>query len=119
MHELNANSTPIEREFYGFYRTPRGEFTPASSSSQLTTHPSLSSNVSSMNFYPFERIAEISPRPLLFITGDTAHSGDFSEESGKSIKRKESPSRTTLLSLSLCNQRHLGGEGEIRTLEGV
>ena len=28
VHELNENSTDIEREFYDFYRTPRGEFTP-------------------------------------------------------------------------------------------
>ena len=28
VHELTANSTAIEREFYDFYRTPRGEFTP-------------------------------------------------------------------------------------------
>lgn len=26
--ELTENSTPVEREFYAFYRTPRGEFTP-------------------------------------------------------------------------------------------
>ena len=28
VHELTADSDPIEREFYDFYRTPRGEFTP-------------------------------------------------------------------------------------------
>ena len=28
VHELNERSSPIEREFYEFYRTPRGEFTP-------------------------------------------------------------------------------------------
>lgn len=28
VHELTANSSPIEREFYEFYRTERGEFTP-------------------------------------------------------------------------------------------
>ena len=32
VHEINENSTPIEREFYEYYRTPRGEFTPAGSS---------------------------------------------------------------------------------------
>ena len=33
-----------------------------------------------MNFYPFEDITTISPRPMLFITGDQAHSREFSEE---------------------------------------
>ena len=80
VHELTASSNPIEREFYEFYRTPRGEFTPKGQSSLLTTHPTLSSNAAFMNFYPFERIAEVSPRPMLFITGDNAHSKEFSED---------------------------------------
>ena len=40
-----------------------------------------------MNFYPFTDIETISPRPMLFITGewisglrDTSHSREFSEE---------------------------------------
>ncbi|XRM40674.1 hypothetical protein ABZX51_003986 [Aspergillus tubingensis] len=32
-----------------------------------------------MNFYPFNDIDSISPRPLLFISGDQAHSREFSE----------------------------------------
>jgi uncharacterized protein len=79
-HELNEKTHPIQREFYDFYRTPRGEYTPKSSSPKLTTHPTLSSNVKFMNFYPFVDIETISPRPLLFITGETAHSKEFSEE---------------------------------------
>ena len=80
MHQIDANTHPIQREFYDFYRTPRGEFTPASSSPELTTHPTLTSNVKFMNFYPFNDIETISPRPMLFITGDQAHSKEFSEE---------------------------------------
>ena len=80
VHEINANSTPIEREFYDFYRTSRGEFIPAGSSRELATHPTLSSNVKFMNFYPFNDIETISPRALLFITGDQAHSKEFSED---------------------------------------
>ncbi|MEA3207454.1 MAG: uncharacterized protein QOE70_511 [Chthoniobacter sp.] len=80
VHELTAETHPIQREFYDFYRTPRGEFTPKGSSSKLTTHPTLSSNVKFMNFYPFTDIETISPRPMLFITGDAAHSREFSEE---------------------------------------
>jgi len=83
VHELNENSSAIEREFYDFYRTPRGEFTPRGSSPKLTTHPTLSSNVKFMNFYPLSDIETISPRPMLFITGETAHSREFSEEAYK------------------------------------
>jgi len=79
-HELNGKTHPIQREFYDFYRTPRGEYTPQSSSRQLTTHPTFSSNVKFMNFYPFNDIETISPRPMLFITGDKAHSKEFSED---------------------------------------
>ncbi|WP_418809516.1 alpha/beta hydrolase [Phascolarctobacterium faecium] len=83
VHEITEKSNPIEREFYDFYRTPRGEFTPAGSSPLLTTHPTLSSNTKFMNFYPFNDIETISPRPLLFITGDQAHSKEFSEDAYK------------------------------------
>ena len=80
VHALTESSTPIEREFYDFYRTPRGEYTPVGQSPKLTTHPTLSSNVKFMNFYPFTDIETISPRPMLFIAGDNAHSLEFSEE---------------------------------------
>lgn len=83
VHEITEKSNLIEREFYDFYRTPRGEFTPAGSSPLLTTHPTLSSNTKFMNFYPFNDIETISPRPLLFITGDQAHSKEFSEDAYK------------------------------------
>ena len=79
MHQLDADTHPIQREFYDFYRTPRGEFTPSSSTSELTTHPTLTSNVKFMNFYPFNDIETISPRPMLFISGDEVHSKEFSE----------------------------------------
>jgi uncharacterized protein len=83
VHELTEESTPIEREFYDFYRTPRGEFTPKGSSPKLTTHPTLTSNVKFMNFYPFNDIGTISPRPMLFIAGENAHSIEFSEDAYK------------------------------------
>lgn len=79
-HEVTAESDPIAREFYEFYRTSRGEFTPKGATPQTTTHPTLSSNVKFMNFYPFADIETISPRPLLFITGEQAHSREFSED---------------------------------------
>ena len=83
VHELTADTPAIQREFYDFYRTPRGEFTPAGQSPLLTTHPTFTSNVKFMNFYPFNDIETISPRPMLFITGDSAHSREFSEEAYK------------------------------------
>lgn len=80
VHELTATTHPIQREFFDFYRTPRGEFTPEGSLPELTTHPTLTSNVRFMNFYPFADIETISPRPMLFITGESAHSREFSED---------------------------------------
>lgn len=80
VHELTDDTHPIQREFFDFYRTPRGEFTPAGSSPELTTHPTLTSNIKFMNFYPFADIETISPRPVLFIAGQKAHSREFSEE---------------------------------------
>ncbi|PKX89469.1 alpha/beta hydrolase [Aspergillus novofumigatus IBT 16806] len=76
---VTPNSTSIDREFYDFYRTPRGEVTPKGTTPNITTHPTFSSNVKFINFYPYDGIEAISPRPLLFISGDQAHSREFSE----------------------------------------
>ena len=83
VHELKEDTHPIQREFYDFYRTPRGEYTPKASSRKLTTHPTLTSNVKFMNFYPFNDIETISPRPMLFIAGENARSREFSEDAYK------------------------------------
>jgi uncharacterized protein len=72
--KLTADSTAVEREFYDFYRTARGY------SPNTTTHRTLVSNVKFMNFYPFADLDLIAPRPLLFITGENAHSREFSED---------------------------------------
>ncbi|GIZ41064.1 hypothetical protein CKM354_000438000 [Cercospora kikuchii] len=76
---ITNSSTAMDREFYDFYRTSRGEFTPAGALPNTTTHRTLTSNTKFMNFYPFEDIETISPRPLLIISGDQSHSREFSE----------------------------------------
>ncbi|MER8753240.1 alpha/beta hydrolase [Mesorhizobium sp. M1050] len=69
----------IGDEFYDFYRTPRGEVTPAYASPKTSTMPTVVTNVKFVNFYPLEDLDTVSPRPLLFIAGDQAHSREFSE----------------------------------------
>ncbi|KAF9883332.1 hypothetical protein FE257_003750 [Aspergillus nanangensis] len=77
---ITAETDAVGKEFFDFYRTRRGEVTLQGTTPNLTTHPTLSSNTKFMNFYPFNDIDTISPRPMLFISGDRAHSREFSED---------------------------------------
>jgi uncharacterized protein len=70
--QLTDQADPVERKFFDFYRTARGY------SPNTTTHRTLTSNVKFIDFYPFADIETISPRPLLFIAGENAHSREFS-----------------------------------------
>lgn len=72
--KLTKDSNEVEREFFDYYRTPRGMHPRA------TTDMSVTSSAAQMNFYPFDHIDTISPRPLLFIAGEHAHSLIFSED---------------------------------------
>lgn len=81
--KLDKDTPAVQREFFDFYRTPRGAFTPEGGSPELTTRPILSSIARFTNYYPFNDIETISPRPMLFITGDQAHSREFSEDAYK------------------------------------
>ena len=83
VNELTADTDPVQREFFDFYRTSRGAYTPKGEKAELTTKPTLSSAIKFMNFYPFNDIETISPRPMLFIAGDKAHSREFSEDAYK------------------------------------
>jgi len=78
--KLPENADPVVREFYDFYRTPRGWAIPEGRTLELTQNRTMTSEVKFANFYPFEDIETISPRPLLFIAGDQAHSREFSED---------------------------------------
>lgn len=78
--ELTEDTPPEGVEFFDFYRTSRGEFTPEGADPNRTTKPTVSSSVKFLNFYPFNDIVTISPRPMLFVTGDQAHSREFSED---------------------------------------
>lgn len=83
VNKLDDSTPAIQREFFDFYRTERGGFTPSGEKEELTTKPLLSSIGKFMNFYPFNDIETISPRPMLFIAGDHAHSKEFSEDAYK------------------------------------
>lgn len=77
---IDENSPDILKEFYSYYRTKRG-FHP-----RATTAMSVISSISLMNYYPLENIDIISPRPILFIAGEKAHSRYFSEDAYKKAK---------------------------------
>ena len=69
---------PVTREFWDFYRTPRGIAIPQGRTLEQTQNRMLTSEVRFMNFYPFNDIETISPRPILFVAGDRANSKEFS-----------------------------------------
>jgi hypothetical protein len=77
---IGPDSLPIELEFYDFYRTSRGQFAAPGTPPNTTTLRSLMEESRFMNFYPFSDIDTISPRPMLFVSGDQAHSRAFSAE---------------------------------------
>jgi hypothetical protein len=70
---ITASSTEIDREFYDYYRTPRGHHP------RSTTATTRTSDAALALFSAFDRLGWISPRPVLFITGDRSHSRIFSE----------------------------------------
>ncbi|KAH7353184.1 hydrolase of the alpha/beta superfamily [Pyrenochaeta sp. MPI-SDFR-AT-0127] len=77
---ITANSTEIDREFFDFYRTSRGEYTPEGSAPILTTYPTLSSVTRMTNYWPLNGMDIIQPRPVMFVAGTEAHSREFAED---------------------------------------
>ncbi|MCL6361096.1 alpha/beta hydrolase [Pectobacterium polaris] len=77
---LQANPNPVTEEFFEYYRTPRGfhKNSVASSGAFTGTSPMAFMNMPLLTY-----IKEISPRPILFIVGDKAHSRYFTEDAYK------------------------------------
>jgi fermentation-respiration switch protein FrsA (DUF1100 family) len=71
---ITPDSPLFIREFYYYYKTPRGQHPNA------TGFYSFTSLAPMMNHFPFVQIETISPRPLLFIVGEHAPSAYFSED---------------------------------------
>lgn len=72
--KLTDDLQGIRRDFYMYYRTPRGGHPRATNNFSFTSHAPV------MNFFAFNQIETISPRPVLFIIGENAESGYFSRD---------------------------------------
>lgn len=75
--KLTTETDAVGREFFDYYRTPRGQHPSSTTATSLNSVPAL------MNFFPFANIELLSPRPVLFIAGEHAHSRYFSEDAYK------------------------------------
>ena len=77
---LDGITDPVVRMYFDYYRTPRGfhERSPNSNGTWTATGP-----MSFMNMPLMTYIDEISPRPILLIAGENAHSRYFSEDAYK------------------------------------
>ena len=75
--KMKGDEPQFVKEYFDYYRTPRG-FHPNSVNSNgawLITNP-----ISFMNMPILTYVKEISPRPMLLIVGENAHSRYFSED---------------------------------------
>lgn len=77
---LEGVTNPVAQMYFDYYRTPRGfhERSPNSNGAFTATTP-----LSFMNMPLLTYINEISPRPILLIAGEKAHSRYFSEDAYK------------------------------------
>jgi fermentation-respiration switch protein FrsA (DUF1100 family) len=73
------------------------EITPEGATPQTTTHPTLTSNARFLNYFPLEDIETISPRPVMFVAGDQAHSLEFAEDA---YRRAAEPKELVLVRVS-------------------
>ena len=74
LDEVPDNIQGLNREWWAFYATKRGWHPNARTNSNSVSMADM------MTFPGTHHIADISPRPILFITGDIAHSRGMSEE---------------------------------------
>lgn len=81
--KLPPDAGDVAKAFYAYYRTERG-YHPRYQGTRFTSIAQL------MTFHPFAQIEDISPRPVLFIVGERAHSRYFSEDAcQKALEPKE------------------------------
>ncbi len=75
--KLTGREPQFVKEYFDYYRTPRGfhERSLNSNGAWLLTNP-----ISFMNMPILSYVKEISPRPMLLIAGENAHSKYFSED---------------------------------------
>ena len=78
--KLNGNEPQFVIDYFDYYRTPRG-FHPRSVNSNSAW--TATNALSFMNMPLMTYIGEISPRPVLIIAGENAHSRNFSEDAYK------------------------------------
>lgn len=71
---FDENTDPIGREFGEFYSRPRGYHPNSITQFTMTSAPSF------INFPLLDKLHWISPRPILFVIGEQAHSRYFSED---------------------------------------
>ena len=82
--DIPAGLDETNAEFYSFYGTPRGWHPNALGNINMASAGDLCTFLSNIH------IAEISPRPILFVTGSVAHSRAFSETAyGNAAEPKE------------------------------
>lgn len=72
--QVTSSSSAIDREFFAYYRTPRGQHP------RSTTALAFTSGAAMTLFSAFEHLDWLAPRPVLFVTGEHAHSRHFSEQ---------------------------------------
>lgn len=77
---LQGNEPQFVKNYFDYYKTSRG-FHPRSINSNGAW--TMTSSLSLMNMPILTYIKEISPRPLLLIAGENAHSSYFSEDAYK------------------------------------
>lgn len=72
--QLPEGANAVQQEFFNYYRNSERGQHPRYMGTRYTSIAALTT------FYPFAQIADISPRPVLFVVGEKAHSRYFSED---------------------------------------